>query len=235
MTAHRPAEVHCGRDRFRIGPWQGNTDIAYVALGGTGRPPALGAVAECIGHIQARGYRSVLTAALRPDEAAPFEKFGFEIVERLKVLRHVLDTVPAPPSVRLRRARRRRDVTAALGIDAVAFEPFWRLDEMGLREAIDATAHARFRVAEIDGVVGYAVCGRAGATGYLQRLAVDPAFTRRGIGTALVVDSLRWAHRRGATSVLVNTQLGNTAAADLYDSIGFLPQTEQLRVLSHRW
>jgi hypothetical protein len=50
-----------------------------------------------------------------------------------------------------------------------------------------------------------------------------------------VVDALRWVRRRGSTSVLVNTQLDNLAAMDLYLSLGFTAQPEQLCVLSHRW
>ena len=71
-------------------------------------------------------------------------------------------------------------------------------------------------------VVGYAVTGRAGTRGYLQRLAVAPATTNgRGIGTALVVDGLRWLRRWGAKEVLVNTQEANEAAVQLYEPLGF--------------
>ena len=49
-------------------------------------------------------------------------------------------------------------------------------------------------------VVAYAITGRAGDIGYLQRLAVDPDHHHRGIGSALVLDSLGWARRRARTS-----------------------------------
>ena len=62
---------------------------------------------------------------------------------------------------------------------------------------VDALDGLMGRVADQGGVVGYAITGRAGEIGYLQRLAVDPGHQHEGIGTALVADGLWWAARRG--------------------------------------
>lgn len=80
-------------------------------------------------------------------------------------------------------------------------------------------------------VAGYAITGRAGVRGYLQRLAVDPALQRKGVGSALVLDGLRWLRRWGSREVLVNTQVGNTGAVALYEALGFRIQPEGLAVL----
>ena len=80
-------------------------------------------------------------------------------------------------------------------------------------------------------VVGYAVTGRAGPRGYLQRLAVHPDHQRAGLGGALVVDGLRWLRRWGAKEVLVNTQEGNEPAVRLYEALGFQLRPEGLAVL----
>ena len=80
-------------------------------------------------------------------------------------------------------------------------------------------------------VVGYAITGRAGSIGYLQRLAVLPDHQRRGIGYALVIDGLLWARRRGSTSLLVNTQETNEAAVRLYERMGFQREAYGLAVL----
>jgi ribosomal protein S18 acetylase RimI-like enzyme len=80
-------------------------------------------------------------------------------------------------------------------------------------------------------VSGYAITGRAGPRGYLQRLAVEPAGQRGGIGTALVGDGLRWLRRWGAKEVLVNTQEGNDAAVQLYERLGFRLEAGGLAVL----
>jgi hypothetical protein len=79
--------------------------------------------------------------------------------------------------------------------------------------------------------VGYAVTGRPHHHGYLQRLAVDPAEHRHGVGRALVLDSLAWLRRHGATSVLVNTQESNRAALRLYEDLGFEREPHGLDVL----
>jgi len=109
-----------------------------------------------------------------------------------------------------------------LRLDARAFAPSWRLSgAAGLADALRATPVVRFRVAPGRGVAGYAISGRAGDHGYLQRVAVHPDEQRRGWGRALVADALHWFRRRGARRALVNTQLENTAALTLYESCGF--------------
>lgn len=119
-----------------------------------------------------------------------------------------------------------------LDIDRRAFEPFWQFDTNSLSEARRATPSHRFRVATEGGhPSGYAVTGRAGDRGYLQRLAVDPDAQSKGTGTALVNDALSWLHRRGATIAMVNTQERNARALRLYEHLGFVAQTEGLVVL----
>jgi ribosomal protein S18 acetylase RimI-like enzyme len=120
-------------------------------------------------------------------------------------------------------------------VDAVAFAPFWRLDAAGLGEALDATPLSRFRVATVGGrVAGYAVSGCSAAQGYIQRVAVDSGRRRRGLGRALVVDGLRWMRRRGVERAVVNTQLGNQPALNLYLSLGFRLEPTELAVLRRR-
>jgi ribosomal protein S18 acetylase RimI-like enzyme len=107
------------------------------------------------------------------------------------------------------------------------------LDDDGLDEALTATPKARFRVAVRSGqVVAYAVTGRAGTQGFLQRLATDPAHAGTGIGAALVLDSMRWTARRRAHRLLVNTQAGNERALELYRRMGFRPTATDLVVLT---
>ncbi len=119
-----------------------------------------------------------------------------------------------------------------LEVDGVAFDPFWRFDAAGLDDARAATPNSRFRVADSHGeVVGYAITGRAGLLGYLQRLAVRPDRQGEGLGRALVVDALRWARRHGASSMLVNTQETNARALALYRKLGFVQETVGLAVL----
>jgi ribosomal protein S18 acetylase RimI-like enzyme len=176
-----------------------------------------------------------VTAAVAASEAQAFLAVGFTVRERLHLLAHELTRLDDPnaavANTTIRRARR-SDRAPALEVDSRSFDPFWRLDPAGLDEAIEATPSSRFRVVDgPSGVIGYAVSGRAGSRGFLQRLAVDPGERRRGCGSALVLDGLRWMKRRGAARAMVNTQERNTEALRLYERLGFHLQPGGLAVL----
>ena len=223
-------EVRRGAERLRVGAWRGDGSIAYVAPV-TDRPPSAAMVRHACEILATRGYREVLTAALAERERTGFLAAGFEVRDSLHLLAHDLRDLPSGRHPSLRRGRR-SDRSAALTADQQAFPAFWRLDESGFEEAMNATPSSRFRVAVIDRrVVGYAVTGRAGRRGYLQRLAVEPAMQGRGLGRALVADSLDWLRRRGVTEAVVNTQVQNDRALQLYLRAGFRLQPSGLEVL----
>jgi len=220
-----------GNERVRTGPWRGDGRTAYLAPLPDAPLPSPGFLRHCLGELAGRGFTSVITAALAAPERQPFVAIGFAEQERLRLLVHDLRNLPPLPHAPLRRARR-ADRPAVLAVDAATFSSFWRLDEWGLDQAVGATPTTRFRVAtHADVVVGYAITGRAGSDGYLQRLAVDPGRQRAGLGRALVLDGLHWLERRGAGRALVNTQVGNDAAYRLYVRLGFRPQPSDLAVL----
>ncbi len=94
--------------------------------------------------------------------------------------------------------------------------------------------HRRFReklgfevlVAEIDGiVVGYLVLSflpaLSGMRAWIDDVAVEPAFQRKGLGAALVEAAIRQADMRGATHLFVYTSRGNTGAREFYAACGF--------------
>jgi ribosomal-protein-alanine N-acetyltransferase len=232
MTGHR---LLPGADpRLRIAPWRGDPTTAHLTPA-RGRPTA-DAVRRALAELDEGPFRAALTPALADTEQQPFLDAGFEVHQRLLLLIRGLDDLPSAPAIsaELRRGRH-RDRPAILAVDQAAFPPFWQLDAAGLADALTATPSARLRVAaEGDGVCGYAVTGRAGTRGYLQRLAVDPPAQGRGIGTALVADGLRWLRRWGAKEVLVNTQESNRAAVELYERVGFELQPTGLAVLHRR-
>ncbi|MFM7068071.1 MAG: GNAT family N-acetyltransferase [Actinomycetes bacterium] len=226
-----------GTDRFRVGPWQGSPDVAFVAVGVDPPRPSVAGLRGCLDQLADWGFTSVVTAALHPSEATAFELNGFDELDRLLVLSHdLLSLNPSrrttPREVRLRWARP-GDRDRAILIDHRAFESFWQLDRPGLRDAEVATPARRLRLASSGShLVGYAVTGRAGRQGFLQRLAVDPDHHGRGIGSALVVDALRWADRHGVRRMLVNTQFHNERARALYEQLGFTTTSTHLVVLS---
>ncbi|MDQ2649858.1 MAG: GNAT family N-acetyltransferase [Actinomycetota bacterium] len=229
MTGARSLSI--SEDRIRVLPWRGDPHLAYL-VARRGRPTE-GMLLSCLADLRGR-YAGVLTAALPPEEQGPYLRTGFAVHERLHLLRRPVEPLPdvGPTAGHLARGRR-RDRPKVLAIDAAAFPDFWRLDAVGLEDALAATPSVRFRVATTDGAgpAGYAVTGRAGSRGYLQRLAVHPDQQGQGIGSALVVDGMRWLRRWGAREVLVNTQEDNAGALSLYERLGFEREPDGLAVL----
>lgn len=244
MTTVAAEVLQWGWERARTGPWRGDGQVALLAPLPPGGPPSVQFVQRCLESLASRGFTRVVTSALAPAEQGAFVALGFEEYERLHLLSHDLAHIPRPPkeASKLLRRGRTSDWPSVLDVDAAAFEPFWRLDRGGLSEAIDATPVTRFRVAApgsgllgADGaVLAYAITGSSENQGYLQRLAVDPAHRRQGLGRALGLDGLRWLKRRGVAGAVVNTQLGNDPALALYLSLGFRHEPTQLAVLQRR-
>lgn len=203
----------------RLGPWRGDRHTAFLSVGAQ-RPPDAEVLARALQLLSGDGYTAVVTNALPPGDALPFVDAGFTVRQRLHLLAN--DMTALPDTSRPTRRAHRADRAAVLAVDGEAFDAFWHLDEAGLDDAISATPTSRFRVAAQDGrVLAYAISGRAGSQGYLQRIAVHPGARRRGFGRAVVADGLHWLHRHGVARALVNTQMGNGAALDLYQSCGF--------------
>jgi len=218
-----PLNTHTLRWRggwARIGPFRSNGDVARLTMG-VDAPPSASVIERCLGEAQARSYKAVVTNALSAADSMPFVAAGFSVRERLHLLAH--DLHQPPPIAGATRRARRHDHGPVLDLDATAFDAEWRLDDGGLAEVLRATPVTRFRVTpELASTIsGYAVTGRSGRTGYLQRIAVHADARRRGHGRALVADALRWLSRRSVDRALVNTQLDNDAALALYESSGF--------------
>lgn len=97
--------------------------------------------------------------------------------------------------------------------------PRWT-EEQFRKEASDTKAVAF--VAEAGGTVaGFAAGWVVGEELQIFDVAVDPAFTRRGIGRALLSAALAEGARRGATSAHLEVAEGNAPAAALYTGAGF--------------
>jgi len=242
--------LRAGGAAVRVRPWAGDTTTAQVLpVPGTMLPSAQ-EVKRWLHGLTRLGYRRARTAALGAHDLAPYREAGMDPWEELALLRRVLDgPVEAPPQ-RVRRAGHRAwgELSA---IDAAAFPAGSQLDDDGILDACRATPRHRVRVAvdrtvrtasssglvedrpgvESGPYVGYVVNGRAGTTGYVQRLAVHPCAAGRGWGGALVLDGLRWMRAYGCVDALVNTHVGNHRALALYERLGFSRLPEQLTVL----
>ena len=205
----------------------------------------LRAAIEMAWDMAERRPMTVTSPALTPGEARSFAEAGFVTTSELHLLTHDLSTAgrtptssPAPGEVPLRRGTN-GDLAEALRVDGEAFASGWVMTAHGFANAKAATPVTRLRVADArdqdpSRLVGYALTGRAGRRGYLQRLAVDPACHRRGVGSALVVDAIRWCRRRGVQRLVVNTQVGNDGALRLYRGLGFVESSTRLWTMEYR-
>jgi ribosomal-protein-alanine N-acetyltransferase len=222
--------------RARLGTWRGGDAIAYLTPFPDTPPLDREFIEHALDEARAGGFGAAVTGALTPAESLGFADAGFVLHEELRLLEHDLVHLPET-TANLRRARR-TDRPGVIALDSRSFDDFWRLDEEGLDDAINATPWSRFRVADDpdheDALVGYAVSGRAGPRGYVQRLAVEPAGRRRGVGRSLLGDSLGWMLQRGVQRALVNTHADNEAALALYRSCGFRLLPAPLRIMTRK-
>jgi ribosomal protein S18 acetylase RimI-like enzyme len=214
-----------------VRPWSFSTDVAHLVFYNQSRVPSPDDVRHWMAELSRLGYRSVRTGALGLVGSSVVIELDFQLVQTLALLEHS-DPASAPRSTvdttRLSWTR----LQQASDTDVAAFGAAWGIDATAIADMSTATPAHRMRsvTGTNSALSGYAVSGRDGRLGFLQRLAVDPAMQRRGIGTALVADSLRWLARWRCARVLVNTHVDNTAALALYHRMGFVTLPDQLRV-----
>ncbi len=184
------------------------------------------------------------TPAITHAEATGYAECGFEVISVLRLLTHDLERIRELPrtTVTAERARTSR-ISACVDVDRRAFGPDQCFDRLDLLAALDATSRVRLRVVPSRpapgrhggaDLAGFAITGRAGPRGYLQRVAVHPGYEGRGFGTALVVDALRWCRTRGVAKVVVNTGTDNERALTLYRRLGFVDTPLDLLLMERR-
>ena len=232
--------------RARLGSWPYDPSVAHLVLLDHHMVPDGKDVAEWIRMATLQGATSLRTGALFPESAHAFEQAGFHTIDTLTLLEcNLRSSLPVRLSTsrfsRQGAAKQRRatlcrlrlaDLGNAAEVDRRAFNSPWNNDQETLTEICRATPHYRSRAVTDNGqMIAFAISGRTSSCGYIQRLAVDPTAQRRGVGNALVVDSLEWLLRRNVGRVIVNTATDNHGAISLYRSIGFETRPETLVIL----
>lgn len=220
-----------------VRPWPSAPHIAQLVLYQQSRQPTERMLRHWCDQLAIAGFTAVRTTALSDATTGTFTEAGFQSAQELVLLQHVAPSVRRRGSdVSLRRLTDQLLADAA-AIDALAFDEGWQLDATAIADVCTATPRHRARViaspmqsANQRSVAAYAVSGRDARQVFLQRLAVHPAARRQGLAAALVNDCLAWATRWRAERVMVNTHTTNTAALELYRSLGFDRLTERLHV-----
>lgn len=113
-----------------------------------------------------------------------------------------------------------KDVPALLEIERASFDTPWTLGE--IEEELDKPL-ARVWVAEREGVVAafgiqWFVVGEA----QLANIAVHPRWRGRGLGKQMMIRLLDNARAEGMDKMTLEVRTGNTAATELYLSLGFI-------------
>jgi ribosomal protein S18 acetylase RimI-like enzyme len=120
----------------------------------------------------------------------------------------------------------KEDISRCYQIDRKAFKPIWRNTVTQLLTAYQEAFHAS--VICVEGLVcGYQISTTNPQGGHLARLAVDPGYQKKGLGSKLLSDLLDRFFAAGILDVSVNTQADNQQSLDLYRKFGFveLPET----------
>src|SRR5665648_995001 len=81
-----------------------------------------------------------------------------------------------------------------------------------------------FIVAEISGTIaGYMCTSMEQKTGEIESIAVDPAFQRQGVASALMDYTLREMQASGITTVDLQVRKTNTGGIRFWQNVGFVP------------
>ncbi|HRW04844.1 MAG TPA: GNAT family N-acetyltransferase [Caldilineaceae bacterium] len=137
--------------------------------------------------------------------------------------------LPPPELVQLRPCRP-ADLPVLAQLDAQTFSPLWHFGEAGLHELLFTS---RLQVATVqETLVGYTAISYTNGSAHLARLAIHPQWQGQGFGHLLLRDVLLDARREGINTVMLNTQVHNSRAQQLYRSYGFRPTGQIVPVLA---
>ena len=229
-------------------PFTEPTVYASVARAhrGRGLGTAMVAIADRIGRAVATaappGSAPVLrwmVATTDHDAPALLRRHGFVPVRRFWLMRTSLDGTPMeaptlPSGLRIRTFERDRDERAVYEAMVEGFLDHWGDEEWTfegwLHYAVEGAGDRYdpslwFLATAGNEIAGLAICEPTmdadPDAGYVDTLAVRPAFRRRGIARALLLHAFAEFRRRGAPRVALHVDASNpTGATQLYESVG---------------
>lgn len=234
----KPSEIINSKGQhIKVSPWRTSDGAAVLSPLTLFEPLESLIITAGINRARTMGYTTLYTGAIPDRETGPFYQCGFTLKEQLHVLRRPVVPLRLKPveGIRIKKPTF-YDLDLVAELDAKCFDSFWTMNVDGLLDAEAATTRARFRIAidrtsGAERIVGYAIMGLGERRGYLQRLAVDLDFQRRGIASGLVEDGISWLRFWRAQEVFVNTQTKNEGALSFYLGTGFVLTSERLNIL----
>ena len=234
-----PLILRAGGVVARVRPWAFEANVAHLVLYNQSQLPTPSDITEWISGLRTAGYDTIRTGAVGAQAGARFERLGFESIQSLVLLEH-------KTSVRSTAASHK----SAGGVDpsrhstttTTRAESTWRRSvpagaSIVSESAMSARRHLVTEHEQFESdkqLIAYAISGRDGRNGYIQRLAGRPEHQHQGHGLSLVTDSLRWMARWRVQRALVNTHIGNDAALALYHRLGFTDLSDHLHVYERR-
>lgn len=218
--------LRSGWSRVLARPWNDDLPDAAVRI----ERGSAEFLETCVRWLFEAGAPSAISVPLQTGNRELWDRAGFTEYRRLRLMERAL-AGKLPDSDHTVRPAQATEWPEVARLDRECFAPDWRIGRLGLTDALAATPRSRLLVVAEEAMVGFAVVGVSGSTGYLQRIAVDPGRQHEGVGRSLLRQSMRWARRRGARAMLLNTQTDNQRAAQLYLSDGFEILGQQLVVL----
>lgn len=148
-------------------------------------------------------------------------QLAFVVCDEVITMSHIGSRLPTAPAVAAAvRPAETGDISRLCEIDRLAFSPRWRMSPSDFQQALRIAAVATVAVRQGE-VLGYQFSTRNDEAGHLARLAVDPAYQRRGIASLLIHGLLDALRRIRVESITVNTQASNHPSQHLYQRFGF--------------
>jgi ribosomal protein S18 acetylase RimI-like enzyme len=181
------------------------------------------------------GASEVYSPALYPGSTRVWVRSGYVEYAALEVMERSLATATEAEPTHQVALQPAPDWGAILDVDRIAFEGFWGMSLLGLREAHETNRSAALLTVMLErAFAGYAIVGTQWAVTYLHRIAVRPELEGRGLGASLLHAAFNWGRATGGRSIILNVRAENHRAIGLYRRCGFTDTGTSLRVLRHR-
>jgi ribosomal-protein-alanine N-acetyltransferase len=185
-------------------------------------------------HLADDGADSIYSPALYPNATGVWRRSGFRTHAELAVMERSLNQTPARTAHDVLPAGR-PDWGQVSWVDDAAFDGFWRMSRLALKEAFETSRTSALLETFANGsLVGYAIVGNQWGISYLHRIAVHPDHSGQGRGTSLLGAAAAWGRAHGARVMILNVRDVNKRAQGLYERFGFSHTGTRLSVLRHQ-